>query len=57
MLRTDALTVSAVVERVLATLEDSTKIRSATRVAVDALRARLDADYGVLRTDLGLTGS
>ncbi|PJK22270.1 polysaccharide pyruvyl transferase family protein [Mycolicibacterium goodii] len=53
LMRTDDLSASAVVERVLATLDDSQAIRARTRAAVDALRTCLDADYGVLRTDLG----
>jgi len=53
LLRTDALSVSAVVERVLATLDDAAAIREKTRAAVDVLRARLDAQYDVLRAELG----
>ncbi|AWT55601.1 hypothetical protein D806_046430 [Mycolicibacterium smegmatis MKD8] len=55
LLRTDALSVSAVVERVLATLDDAAAIREKTRAAVDVLRARLDTDYGVLRTGLAVS--
>nr|WP_239706989.1 polysaccharide pyruvyl transferase family protein [Mycolicibacterium smegmatis] len=55
LLRTDALSVSAVVERVLATLDDAAAIREKTRAAVDVLRARLDADYGVLRAGLAVS--
>ncbi|AFP41069.1 polysaccharide pyruvyl transferase family protein [Mycolicibacterium smegmatis] len=55
LLRTDALSVSAVVERVLATLDDAAAIREKTRAAVNVLRARLDTDYGVLRTGLAVS--
>ncbi|AKS33297.1 polysaccharide pyruvyl transferase family protein [Mycolicibacterium goodii] len=55
LIRTDELTASAVVERVLAALDDAVAIRAGTGAAVDELRTRLHADYGILRTDLGLS--
>jgi hypothetical protein len=56
-MRTDALSASAVVERVLATLDDAVAIRSRTWAAVDELRGRLDDQYRVLRAELGLSTS
>jgi hypothetical protein len=57
LMRTDALSASAVVERVLETLDDAVAIRSRTWAAVDELRGRLDDQYRVLRAELGLSTS
>jgi len=57
LLRTDMVTAGAVVERAQAALADSENIRRRTRDAVTVLRQRLEAQYGLLRHELGLVGA
>lgn len=56
LIRTDEVTGSAVVDRVLASLADSRAIRVRKHAAVDRLREQLDAEYGALRRQLGVAG-
>lgn len=54
LLRTDAVTSGAVVDRVADLLADATNVRSRKLAAVEALRALLTEDYGQARNQLGL---
>jgi polysaccharide pyruvyl transferase WcaK-like protein len=54
LIRTDQLTVAAVVDRVNDAFADSTNIRTKTHAAVEQLRQRLRAQYSGLGRHLGL---
>lgn len=54
LLRTDRLTRSQLVDRVLETLADADNIRRRTSGAIDTLRQRLRADYAGVREHVGL---
>jgi hypothetical protein len=54
LLRTDEVSVGAVVERVQSALTDSATIRTNTRSAVGLLRDRLQTEYGAVRRQLGI---
>ena len=54
LLRTDEVSSSAVVDRVVGALADSAAIRAKTRAAVGRLRQCLQAEYAVLGGQLGL---
>jgi polysaccharide pyruvyl transferase WcaK-like protein len=56
LIRTDAVSMAAVVDRVDGALADSVNIRSKTLAAVAHLRQRLSAEYADLRRQLGLAG-
>jgi polysaccharide pyruvyl transferase WcaK-like protein len=56
LLRTDTLSSTAVVDRVLGALADAPNIRIKTHAAVARLRQRLQADYAALGRHLGLNG-
>lgn len=57
LIRTDQVTGTAVVDRVLESLADSRAIRANKRAAVDRLRTQLDSEYGALRRQLGVAGA
>jgi polysaccharide pyruvyl transferase WcaK-like protein len=57
LLRTDQVSSTSVVDRVLSALADAPAIRTRTRGAVDLLRRRLHAEYATLEGRLGLHGS
>jgi hypothetical protein len=56
LIRTDKLSSTAVVDRVGSALADSSSIRTNTHAAVARLRQRLQDEYAVLGTQLGLDG-
>lgn len=55
LIRTDQVTGTAVVDRILQSLADSAVIRASKRQAVDRLRVQLESEYGALRRPLGVT--
>ncbi|MGY4708744.1 polysaccharide pyruvyl transferase family protein [Mycolicibacterium sp. CBM1] len=54
LIRTDRVTGTAVVDRVLDSLADAATIRATKRAAVDRLRDQLRSEYGALRRQLGV---
>ena len=56
LIRTDQVTGTAVVDKVLSSLADANTIRATKHAGVDRLRVQLESEYGALRRQLGIAG-